>query len=79
MILDLNKLGVGKIIEMYGNAEITRYQLLNALNVYEIKKYNSMIAAADKKRESIIKLSRNTQVLWITGASGTGKSNTFAK
>lgn len=79
MILDLNKLGVGKIIEMYSNAEITRYQLMNALNVYEIKKYNSMINAAEKKRESIIKLNRNTQIIWITGASGTGKSNTLAK
>lgn len=76
---DLLKLSVDKRIELYASRQITRTELMAALETYEVKKYKSYIEAAKEKRESILVHDRDTMVLWITGGSGTGKTNTLAK
>ncbi|WP_288941032.1 hypothetical protein [uncultured Streptococcus sp.] len=76
---DLLKLAVDKRIELYASRKITLRELQDTLSVYEIKKYKSYIDAATIKRESILVHDRDTMVLWITGGSGTGKTNTLAK
>ena len=76
---DLFKLSVDKRIELYASREITLKELHDTLNIYEIKKYKSYIDAATIKRDSILVHDRDTMVIWVTGGSGTGKTNTLAK
>lgn len=76
---DLLKLAVDKRIELFAARQITYNELMDTLNTWEVKKFKSLIEAAKIKRESIIVHSRDTEVLWVTGGSGTGKTNTFAK
>lgn len=76
---ELVKLAVDKRIELYASRQITLNELYDTLNFYEIKKFKSYIDAATTKRDSILVHDRDTMVLWITGGSGTGKTNTLAK
>lgn len=76
---ELLKLAVDKRIDLYAARQITLNELYDTLNFYEIKKFKSYIDAATTKRESILVHDRDTMVLWITGGSGTGKTNTLAK
>ena len=76
---ELLKLAVDKRIDLYASRQITHRELIDTLNSWEVKKNKGLIDAATIKRESILVHDRDTIVLWITGGSGTGKTNTLAK
>ena len=76
---ELLKLAVDKRIDLYASRQITHRELIDTLNSWEVKKNKGLIEAATIKRESILVHDRDTMVLWITGGSGTGKTNTLAK
>lgn len=76
---ELLKLAVDKRIDLYASRQITHRELIDTLNSWEVKKNKGLIDAATIKRESILVHDRDTTVIWITGGSGTGKTNTLAK
>lgn len=67
------------LIEQYAQHIITEKELYNMLSITELKKFRTLINAAADKRESVVVHTRDTEVLWITGKSGSGKTNTLAK
>ena len=68
-----------EIIEQYANKEISERKLRTILTLEEQKHFASLITAAEKKRSTVIITDRNLQVIFITGPSGSGKSNTLAR
>lgn len=67
------------LIQKFANKEISERYLRNTLTIYEQKHYASLIKAAKDTRNTISIHDRDTQVIYITGASGSGKTNTLAR
>lgn len=74
----LPKSSAEEVIELYAQGEISQSVLLNRISWNEYHENYSLIEKAEKYRNSKPQLTRDMQVIWITGKSGSGKT-TLAK